>query len=678
MLRRIRRMLLVAAVFLAAYHPCEAQITIYRDSYGVPSIVADRLSDAVYGLGYAMAQDNAERMARNFKQACGRSAEVDGKSQLLADGFLRALGIEEVAERKAQTLTGEQATLLKSFCAGANRALVEQKGRIPAWIEPFTPVDVLALAQLVNAAFPLQDATQQLFPGAGSNQFALAPKRSASGHPILSMDPHLEWNGLLAWYEFSLYTKEFPFHGVTLSGLPFGVMGHTDKVAWSMTNNDPSLYALFTVHTDPSHPNQYDYHGTWRNFESVNLEMRYLEDGHLKSSQQTARRTAWGPVVPFRPLALRLSMLDSWDLLEEALRMARARDAKRFREALRPLGLSMWNIVYADTHGAIGYQYNAHVPRRDPALDWTKPVDGADPKTQWGVLWTLDELPHAENPKSNLLVNANSAPWLTPLGDEIKSEGWPAYVTTYGHTTRYDRLAALLAPATHITADQAKRYATDTQVPYALVAIRALRHAAGEAGEQGLDKGLQLLADWNGRADIDAVGCALYLYWFRADRAIPHLVGEAKEGVAWSDTERATAVDALKKAVDQLTRDHGKLDVPWGEVHFSRRAGQTVPVSGFGYVVANDGTAAVVPNTGHFQNGKIECIGGSSFRMIVHLDPGGVRSWSIVPYGEAQDLKSPHATDQMTLFGRGEYKDTLFGLKRIRSQAVTTLSLRRD
>src|SRR5207248_840086 len=94
MLRRI--VFLFLALFLIIAVPGSAQITIYRDRFGVPSIAAKSLPDALYGLGYTMAQDNAERMARNYKQARGRLAEVEGKGQLITDGFLRALGIEEM------------------------------------------------------------------------------------------------------------------------------------------------------------------------------------------------------------------------------------------------------------------------------------------------------------------------------------------------------------------------------------------------------------------------------------------------------------------------------------------------------------------------------------------------------------------------------------------------------
>ena len=312
----------------------------------------------------AKAQDNAEQMARNFKQARGRRAEVDGQSNLLSDMFLRALGFEERAEKSAPVLPAEPALLIKRFCEGANRALAEQKSKLPEWIEPFTAVDVICLAQLAQEAFPLQEISGKLLPGAGSNQFAVAPRRSATGHAILSIDPHLAWSGPLLWYEYSLYSKSFNFRGITLSGLPMGTMGHTDHVAWSMTNNNPRLYDFLTVTSNPANPKQYSYHGEWRDFEEITLDLRYRENGQLKSRKQTVKRTAWGPMVPLRAQAVRMAVPELPAMFQQGLRMARAHSAKEFRQALQMGGLSMWNLVYADTQGHIGYQYNARVPRR--------------------------------------------------------------------------------------------------------------------------------------------------------------------------------------------------------------------------------------------------------------------------------------------------------------------------
>jgi len=362
-----------------------------------------------------------------------------------------------------------------------------------------------------------------------------------------------------------------------------------------------------------------------------------------------------------------------------------AKDARQLREVLRPRGFSMWNIAYADTKGNIGYQYNARVPKRDESFDWTRPVPGDDPKTKWGALWTQDALPHVENPKSGLLVNCNSAPALTPLGDEIPDGKWPRDVTSYGRTTRYDRLSSLLQKDPHITVEAAKRYATDTLVPEALNSVRALNRAAMQAKSNGTEDpdikaALAVLQVWDGRADLNARGCGLYLYWFRGgNKESAALAEKAGRGEAWSDAESASALALLKTAAQEMRRRHGRLDVLWGEIHVSERGGQTAPVTGFAYVFGNgqDRIATVTPNFGPFKDGKIVCNGGSSFRMIVHLDPKGVRSWSLLPYGDSQDPQNPHYADQQKMFGRGEYRDTVFGLARIRKQAASQQTLRK-
>ena len=83
------------------------------------------------------------------------------------------------------------------------------------------------------------------------------------------------------------------------------------------------------------------------------------------------------------------------------------------------------------------------------------------------------------------------------------------------------------------------------------------------------------------------------------------------------------------------------------------------------------------PLVGEFKDGHVLCTGGSSFRMIVEMDPNGVRSWSVLPYGNSQDPTNPHYTDQMALHGRGEYKDTIFGLAHIRKEATASTKLER-
>jgi acyl-homoserine-lactone acylase len=648
-------------------------VEIFRDSWGVPSIVSQDLEGVYYGLGYMHVTDNAERMALNYKIARGRAAEVLGRGQLLQDGFVRGLELEERAEAAKLSPVGEM--IVRSYLEGANRALTEKRASVAQWVQPFTRTDVLSMGQFINCAFPLLDLASALMPGTGSNQFAVGPARSATRSPIVSMDPHLEWNGAdggIVWYEVGLYGPALNFRGVTVPGLPAGAMGHNDKVAWSFTNNNPALAVRYTVVTDPNNRNRYNYHGEWKEFRTKQIKMAYREGADLKEQNQTLRLTEWGPMVPLRSEAAFIEPLGVMTGLEQFLGMMRARSGSELRSAFATRGLSMWNFVYGDVSGNIGYQYNAYLRKRDPGFDWRGVVPGNDPKTRLGELLRLNELPNVVNPASQLLVNCNSAPWLTPLGGEIPSQ-WPAYVTTYGGTTRFDLLSSLLKADASVDLDEARLIATDTHLPFWGPTVRALA-SAGAAGD-----GMEQLRRWDGRSDIDSVGAALFVYWASQNPSLAGLAQKASRGVAWSAEENSLAASALAAAEKALVRDFGKLNVRWGELLRMRRGGREIGVSGYGNIVP--GLGAAVNPTGASRRGplagEIVANRGSSWRMVVSLEPGQVRSWSVVPYGNSHDAASPFYNNQMSLFAARRYKETVFGAGAARQRAVSRIELAR-
>ena len=669
-------------------------IRIYRDRYGVPSIDAPSMADAAYGLGWAMAADCAPRMAQLYLSAKGRSAEVVGEIALQMDFLVRALGIEAAARAEATTLDGDIAAIVQGYCDGVNRLIETRRDKLPPWVVPVEVVDILALVHLSNIAFPLLELTQQLTPGSGSNQFAVAGRHTANGHAIVSIDPHLDWDQAISWYEFSLYSPQnktplslegrgaggegFGARGIAVCGLPLLIMGHNDRVGWSMTNNDPLLHAFYTLDIDPADPTRYNYHGEWRTFDDSVCELRCAgPDGAVRVEQRPMRRTAWGPVIMVdgKLCALYMPLLKAEATLSQALAMMSARTAPQFRETLRPLGLSMWNFVYADVDGRMGYQYNAHVRRRDPAFEWTTsgrvrrgtvPVPGSDPRTRWGDAIPLDELPSVDDPAGGVLVNANSSPWLTSPSGEIPANAWPAYVTSHPSTFRHQRLAELLADPGGLTVDRAMAIAVDTLTPGGTQFRDLLAQTAGD--DKLLVDAVRVLKAWDGRSDLDSRGASIYQYWLRIFGTYD-LAEKLIDGESWTPSDTIVAVDAFREAVGVMKLVHGTVDIPWGDLHVSQRAGLEAPVTGF--------YQAVAPNWGPLVDGKVVCGFGSSFRMIVELDPAGVRSWSAKPFGNALAPSSPHFTDQMILFGRGEYKDTLFGLDRIRAEATSTEVLTR-
>lgn len=640
-------------------------VRIYKDRYGVPSIVAKDLRAAMYGLGYATGTDLPLDTATFYKRGRGRNAEIFGKRALLQDAFIRSLGVEENAKNALERLPAKLAEYLKAYCAGVNRAFSEQKGSLPDWVEPIDEIDVLCFAQTINLVFPLMELQEELTAGTGSNQFAVAPKRSADGHPILSADPHLDIGGFFVWYEFALYTPELSVRGVTFPGAPFVGMGHNDKLAWCITNNNPALYSFFKYESRTRETKQYNYHGEWRNFTSETYQLRSRDNGVLTTVSQTMLKTAWGPVIPFKGMALSLAIPDPVNTLKQGFQMMTAHNVTDFQNALSLRGLSMWNFVFADVGGNISYQYNANVPRRDPSLNWVKPVSGSLPNTRWLAPHLLSELPHILNPESGLLVNCNSAPWLTSMDDSIPAKGWAEYITSYGHTTRYDRLSELIKGDSELTPQKAMRYATDTLVPYSATVVDALKNAVRQTKNSDplVLEAVAALSKWDKRSDITSRGGVLYTFWLNLDKRVTHpLALKAVRHDVWNPKENAQALEALKKAAETVKKEFGDLRVEWGKFHYLERGKKEVPCSGYGSVW--NGDAAVVPDSGQIGADKRMRVNfGSSFRMIAHLKPEGVESWTILPYGNSGNPKSPHFSDQMEQYGRGQYKPTHFGLK---------------
>jgi acyl-homoserine-lactone acylase len=181
---------------------------------------------------------------------------------------------------------------------------------------------------------------------------------------------------------------------------------------------------------------------------------------------------------------------------------------------------------------------------------------------------------------------------------------------------------------------------------------------------------------WDGRADVDSVGTALYLDWLLQDRANAGLAAAATQGTAWSADQTASAVRTLAAAGAKLRGDFSSVRVAWGTVLRMARGATQTPCGGFGYM--GGVSAAVRPTSGTVQpGGWIRANFGSSTRMIVSLEPKGIRSWSVLPYGNSDDPVSPHYTDQMGLYGAGKYKVDSFGADAVAKSAKESLRLAR-
>jgi acyl-homoserine lactone acylase PvdQ len=688
----LRRVLLLAvatlvsaplwAAELADYRPPDAgKVRIVRDQFGVPHIIARDDHSLFFGAGYAQAEDQLENLAKNYLRASGRAAEFEGSGELAVDHLIRSLRVPQRGDEQYAQLPEESKVQVDGFAEGINAYIREHRQSLPEWIEPVRPADALRFATYVDVQFCIGHCMQDLdragvkvaqlerLPAAdslhGSNQFAISPRRSSTGAALLSMDPHLRHSGFYRWYEMHLVGPRMNVLGACFIGSPAVSMGRTAASAWCMTVNAPDLGDVFAFDINPQDAGQYRDLDGWKAFETGEEVYRVSDGARRVERRLPYRRTTLGPVVAEangKALVIVLPWPEASNRVRQFADMARATSVAQFKEALRPLGLVMFNVVYANTAGEIFYISNGRVPRRDLRISSHDPRPGHEAWARWQGYHSLDEMPQVLNPPAGYLLNTNSGPQnvCPDVAPQPRDFAFAPYLMGQEANSRSRRLAALLAADSQITPEEMMRYATDTHIeaadlwrPKLLAQLR--RWLASSAPGATRDRAVieqvaDLLASWDGRTDLDSRGAALFV----------HIVEDERfSALLERDDPQATVAAVLAHAREFAERFRG-VDVPWSEVSRIRRGDIELGIAGCG--ARGERLAPLValrPTYGSFRDGKRLCVGGSSYGMIVDFS-GGVRAVSCLPFGVSEHPESKHFADQMPLYAQARFKPAWF------------------
>lgn len=282
-------------------------------------------------------------------------------------------------------------------------------------------VDVLGALRsaLRDAAAPFGGG-----PGVGSNNWALGPRRTASGGAIIANDPHLELQLPSVWYENVLRAETgFEVRGFSIPGSPSIVLGHNGRVAWSFTNSCADVQDLYVEELSADGSAYHDTDDTWRPVERRRERIHVARSAPVDFDVRSTRR---GPILSDvlsvaapTPISLRWFGVGPSPVVDTTLAMARAADVEEFRDALRGWTAPSQNVVFADTAGNIAYQLAGSVPVR-AGSDGSRPMRGSDPAGEWVGEVAFDDLPHSLNPGVDRIVTAN---------DRITPEDYPHFIS---------------------------------------------------------------------------------------------------------------------------------------------------------------------------------------------------------------------------------------------------------
>ncbi len=667
-----------------------AEVTIYRDSYGVPHIYGPTDASCVFGFAYAQAEDNFRQVEDNFIRALGRAAEVEGEKAMNDDVLVRALEFASLAKAEYDHAPANMRKLYDAFAAGLNYFLERNPGAEPRLITSFEPWHAVAFAMyevykiFVIGANGLDIAQMGTLAVArkaarsiGSNMWAIGPQKSATGRAMLFINPHVFFFGPTQFYEGHLHSDEgWNLSGASSFGLPFPVLGHNETLGWSHTVNLPGIGAFYSEKfDDPKNPLAYRYGSGHRTAVTWAETVKVKTSGGVESRTVRLRKSHHGPVITTKDgkaLALRLAKLGEGGILEQWYAMGKSRTLAEFKAAMSRLAIPMFNTIYADSEGNIFYVYNAAVPRRSTKFAWAFPVDGSNPETEWQGYHKFEELPQLTNPKAGYLQNCNSTPFLTTAEGNPVKESYPPYMMSDPDTARARMSRRLLESKQKFTFDEWSRAAMDTTVieaerviPRIVEEWEKLKQADAPRARK-LEPVIAELQGWDRTSTIESKAVTLFELWIEA-------VDDLRRA---GDDAEWRRIRALEKVIADLERDFGSWRVAWGEINRLQRAATggdepfsdarpSLPVAGGPNWLGTIFNFESRPEKG--QKRRYGFV-GNSYVSVVEFGPQ-VQARSLLVFGQSADPKSAHYFDQAPLYSKREFKQAWFTLAEIKAHA---------
>ncbi|MGC2817774.1 MAG: penicillin acylase family protein, partial [Candidatus Acidiferrum sp.] len=434
-----------------------ANVAIVRDDWGIAHVHGKTDADAVFGMIYAQAEDDFNRVETNYINAMGRLAEAEGESKIYQDLRMK-LFIDPVELKKEYVASPDWLKkLMDAFADGLNFYLYKHPDVKPRVITRFEPwmalsftegsiggdIERVDLAQLESfygkVAVSAQGSAEDDEPEEpqGSNGMAIAASNTADHHALLLINPHTSF---FFRSELQMSSDQgLNAYGAVTWGQFFVYQGFNDTAGWMHTSSGVNAITWYLETVEKKGGKYfYKYGSEERPLVVKEITVPYKTADGMAQKKFTVYRTHHGPVIAETDgkwVAIRL-MEAHVKALTQSYARTKAKDYNAFRQTMELHTNSSNNTIFADAEGNIAYFHGNFIPRRDPGFDWTKPVDGSNPATEWHGLLSIDETPHLLNPKSGWLYNSNNWPWSAAGPSSPRKEDYPAYVETGGESAR--------------------------------------------------------------------------------------------------------------------------------------------------------------------------------------------------------------------------------------------------
>jgi acyl-homoserine-lactone acylase len=686
---------------IGRYRQQAKAVTIIRDDYGVPHIYGNTDASVVFGLMYTQCEDNFKGIERNYLYQLGRQAEADGENRLFEDVQLQIIADSAEAIKDYNQSPPYFKKLMDAFADGINYYLYKHPEVKPLVFTKFKPwyalmfTDGSVAATETGGIIPRE--TQAFYDGdthktgaiyqsppliknteereTGSNGFAIAPSRSASGHALLYINPHVPF---YFRSEVGLNSNEgLHAYGAVTWGQFFIYQGFNRHCGWMHTSSYADVGDLYAEKvTEKDGKWFYEYDGKLKPVIARQLKMNIKQGDSYTTRNITAYYTHHGPVIAAKDgkwLALKHNNR-SYKALLESWQITKANSMAEYKRAMGLLSNTSNNTVYADEKGNIAFWYGNFMPKRDTQFNWNLPVDGSTHATEWKGLHGVDETVHVYNPATGFIQNCNSTPFTSSGTASPDKTKYPAYMAPDDENYRGINAINLLSNAKGITLDGliAKGYdkyltAFDDLLP----ALFTAYDSAPDSTKAALTEPVAILKAWDKRSATTSVATTLAVNWgtlmFKAMPAAKpgegsYLVKRVREMLQSLPANQP--LQMLGTVLQDLQKSYGTWKMQWGDINRYQRPADGLSFNDNEPSIPVGSTSSLFGQLPSYQSrtmgtNKRYGYSGNSFIAAIEFGPT-VKAKTIITGGQSFNPQSKHFTDQAAGYINGKFKDVLF------------------
>lgn len=701
-------------VEIARWQKQATQVTIIRDQWGIPHVYGKTDADAVFGFLYAQCEDDFERVELNYIIAVARLAEVEGESKLYEDLRMRLFSDTTQAITNFNQSPAWLKKLCYAFADGVNYYLHTHPQTKPKLLQRFQPwmpflftegsiggdISNISLSKITNfysSENIIRKAEEEDFnrpksePG-GSNGFAIAPTKSASGNALLLINPHTSFYFRPEVHMVS--EQGLNAYGAVTWGQFFIYQGFNENCGWMHTTSGADVIDEYKETIIKRNDSLfYQYGNILKPVISKKIKLAYNDGTALRHREFEVYYTHHGPVIAKQgeQWITTKMMNEPLKALTQSYMRTKSKDLSSYEKTMELKANSSNNTVFADVKGNIAYWHGDFMPKRDQQFNWSAPVDGSNPKTEWSGLHSIQEIVHVYNPANGWIQNCNATPFTVSGENSPDKNKYPVYMAPDPQNARGIQAERVLRRENSFTLDKLIAAAYDPH----LVAFEELIPALLISYEQvskldhtmisRLEEPMSLLKKWDMKYSTSSVATTLAIYWAQelSKQVRPKLpAGTDDLGTFSYMANKATheqKVKALEIVINELEKDFGSWKIAWGEVNrFQRLTGKvsetfddTKPSLAIPFASAYWGSLAAYGSQKFSGTKKMYGYRGNSFVAVVEFGKV-LKAKSILAGGVNNNPSSPHFRDQAERYSKGEFKDVLFYKRDVVKNATRT------